>query len=99
LNALVARGVPAERIFGGFEFNGWHFGQRLDTCNAAAARRSGPIGPDAFDCLWGSDRSGSRYEYRTAFTQAPGYDIAETFSFRRWLPWSIQPLYVLRTSQ
>jgi 4-amino-4-deoxy-L-arabinose transferase-like glycosyltransferase len=100
LDALVDRGVPAARIFGGFEFNGWHFGQRLDTCNPAGERRSGQVDQDAFNCLWGVDRGGFRYEYRLAFTQAPpGYVLANEYAFRRWLPWSIQRLYVFRRSE
>jgi hypothetical protein len=100
LDALVDRGVPVARIFGGFEFNGWHFGQRLDTCNPAVERRSGQVDPDAFNCLWGVDGDGFRYEYRLAFDQAPpGYVLAEEYAFRRWLPWGIQPLYVFRRSE
>lgn len=104
LNDLtVQTSVLPEQIYGGFEFNGWHFGNRLETCNPDYARGStgkpstiDAIGWGTFDCLWGENTATFQYSYRLSFVDQPGYLRHRSYQFQRWLPWKNQNLYVLR---
>jgi hypothetical protein len=64
-------GAPVERIFGGFEFNGWYLYERY----AAAAE------PDWAGSFWvDSD------EYTVAFRPLPGHETLGTYPVPQWLP-------------
>ena len=97
LDELTQNGeVPPARIDGGFEFNGWQAGNRLETCAPAFAGYAGrsQVGWDDFTCLWGDPR-GDRV-LAIAFAPQPGYEIANERPYRRWLPWRLDRIYVLR---
>jgi hypothetical protein len=99
LNDLMRRAhVSPNQIGGGFEFNGWHHaGARLEACNPAFKHISNikQIDWGSFSCLWDDP---SR-KYTIAFTPIPGYQLKSRYTFRRWLPWSIQVLYVLQKNK
>ncbi len=97
LNTLMTTAqIPPAQIDGGFEFNGWYFGNRLSQCNPQYQRPAAAAiaGWESFDCLWGKEPD--RYRYTLGFQERPGYTIAQRYSFRRWLPWRIQSIYVLQ---
>ncbi len=99
LNNLTGNSkVLPEQIYGGFEFNGWYFGNQLETCNPSyqSSSESVDIGWGTFDCLWGNDTKAFQYFYRIGFIEQPGYVIDKQYSFKRWLPWRQQDLYVLK---
>jgi hypothetical protein len=75
------------------EFNGWYFGNRIETCNPGFQRSTTNtnVGWGDFSCLWvDADR-----EYTVSFTPKAGYEQQAIYSFRRWLPWREENLYVL----
>jgi hypothetical protein len=76
----------------GFEFNGWHFGHRIEMCNPEFQKTAKPIsaGWVDFACLW-ADR-----EYTVSCVPKLGYQQQTLYPFRRWLPWREEVLYVLR---
>jgi hypothetical protein len=85
--------VLPNQIGGGMEFNGWYFGNRIETCNPEFQRSTTnpKVGWGDFSCLWAdADR-----EYTVSFTPKAGYEQQATYSFRRWLPWREEVLYVL----
>jgi hypothetical protein len=85
--------IPPNQIGGGMEFNGWYFGNRIETCNPdfQLSNTSKAAGWGDFSCLWNnSDR-----EYTVAFIPRPGYEQQAVYPFRRWLPWREEVLYVL----
>jgi hypothetical protein len=85
--------VLPNQIGGGMEFNGWYFGNRIETCNPKFQRSTTNtnVGWGDFSCLWAdADR-----EYTVSFTPKAGYEQQATYSFRRWLPWREEVLYVL----
>lgn len=101
LNDLINNsGVVPEQIYGGFEFNGWYFGNRLEICNPKyqSHAQSLDIRWGAFDCLWGEDTDRFKYLYRIGLIEQSGYVIEQKYSFRRWLPWRKQDLYILKKS-
>jgi hypothetical protein len=75
------------------EFNGWYFGNRIETCNPEFQRSTtNPnVGWGDFSCLWAD----AAREYTVSFTPKAGYKQQATYSFRRWLPWREEVLYVL----
>jgi len=85
--------VLPNQIGGGMEFNGWYFGNRIETCNPEFQRSTTnpKVGWGDFSCLWAD---GDR-EYTVSFTPKAGYEQQATYSFRRWLPWREEVLYVL----
>ncbi|MGG6266019.1 glycosyltransferase family 39 protein [Leptolyngbya sp. AN03gr2] len=100
LNGLVQdKGISPEQINGGFEFNGWHFGNRLETCSSKYRIQPRPkVAAWAdFDCLWATwIETGRKYSYTVSFVPQAGYEIEQQYFFRRWLPWKQEQLYVLR---
>jgi hypothetical protein len=82
--------ISPDKINGGFEFNGWYFGNKMKVCNpdfqGLEAKHSD------FKCLWYNDR----YPYITSYIPETGHDVIATYSFTRWLPFRQQDLYVLR---
>jgi hypothetical protein len=93
-NAMEDDKLEPSQIDGGFEFNGWYFGNKLSTCNAAYAK-TGPstkVGPIDFTCLFENEH----WEYAASYVREPGFGIQAQYSFRRWLPWRDQNLYLLR---
>jgi hypothetical protein len=95
LNALMQESrIPAERVDGGFEFNGWFFGNRLPLCNPEFRNRV-----DVSDRSWG-DFTCVWSPAHTAYIASPapgdGYVIERSHTFTRWLPPGEQKLYVLR---
>ena len=100
LDTLVqVQRISPQQINGGAEFNGWYFGNKLETCNSKYQTQSKPTNPNwgDFDCLWGDEGNSHRnYLYTVGFATKAGYNIAKQYSFRRWLPWRREQLYVLR---
>ncbi len=87
LRALMRdEGIPAARIDGGFEFNGWHFGNRFETCAPDSPKRGRPeaIDGDDFLCLWAEGRRNA--PYAVGFVPEPGAGVVRETPFRRWLP-------------
>jgi hypothetical protein len=87
--------VSPSEIDGGFEFNGWHLGNRFEVCNPEYPDAANPIGADwdDFTCLKLERRD--EYPYTVSFTPKPGYVVEYELTFRGWLPWRQQSLYVL----
>jgi hypothetical protein len=89
------RGVEPGRIDGGFEFNGWYFGQRIEDCAPGRPRPSrGEARWEDFACLEPpvtTDR-----EYRVSFRAATDMSVKDQRSFSRWLPWRRQSVFLLR---
>ncbi|BBD69185.1 hypothetical protein NIES4072_34860 [Nostoc commune NIES-4072] len=86
--------VSPNQINGGFEFNGWYFGNRLEKCNPKyqkSPRDSSGNWAD-FTCLWG----GNNYKYTISLVPQIGYKVEKTYSYRKWLLWSKENLYLLR---
>ena len=100
LNNLIQDAkISAERVDGGAEFNGWYFGNRLETCNSKYQKEPKPTEPkwEDFACLWEGWGGNSRnYLYSVSFAARPGYEIDKQYLFRRWLPWRQEKLYVLK---
>jgi len=97
LNQLLNEpGLSPGEIDGGFEFRGWHFGQRLANCASGGANATDAVNADwdDFRCLWPARRD--EYPFAVGFLPRPGYEVMNEHAFRRWLPWRRQPLYVLR---
>lgn len=90
--------VPPEQIDGGFEFNGWYLGNRLETCNPKYKTEPKPVNADwdTFVCLWGDTNHQFNYKYTIGFKAQPGYIIDKQYSFRRWLPLRDDTLYLLQ---
>jgi Dolichyl-phosphate-mannose-protein mannosyltransferase len=93
-SAMESGKVKPDEIDGGFEFNGWYFGNNLKTCNPAYARNRKPTGVDFIDftCLY----ENKHWRYMMSYTTEAGFVIEAQYSFRRWLPWRNQTLYLLR---
>lgn len=91
---MEQRGITPAQIDGGFEFNGWFFGHRVETCNPTRPDRRVPGWRD-FTCLFNASRDPNRL-YTLAFVPRDGYDVVGQVSFSRWLPRVRQELYVLR---
>jgi hypothetical protein len=87
-------GITPAQIEGGFEFNGWFFGHRVETCNPARLDRKMPGWGD-FTCVFDAWKDPNRL-YSLAFVPRDGYDVVCQVSFTRWLPRVRQELYVLR---
>jgi len=97
-NLMETTQTPPEKIYGGFEFNGWHFGNHLKTCNPNYQSQATSAGVDwgTFDCLWGRDTDTYHYLYTLGFIHPPGYTVESQYTFKRWLPWRDQQIYVLK---
>ncbi|MBV8803204.1 MAG: glycosyltransferase family 39 protein [Gammaproteobacteria bacterium] len=98
-NLVEGSHVSPSYIDGGSEFNGWYFGNRLETCNPSYPDKSKRISADwhDFTCLWGSfGADSSKYIYTVSFVPKTGYTIDRQYTFRRWLPWREQELFVLK---
>lgn len=98
LNDLVTEdGISPSSISGGFEFNGWYLGNRLETCSpdwqGLTAANSGWT---AFTCLWDTEANNASGAYEVAFAPQKGFTVEKTYPFQRWLPWQKGSLYVLR---
>jgi hypothetical protein len=89
--------VPSTRIDGGLEFNGWYFGFRLKTCNPEFREFPG-VSHNwlAFTCLVDPSSRDANRVYQMAFVPKAGFSVVDRSSFRRWLPWSRQDLFVLK---
>lgn len=97
LNTLMAESnIPPQNISGGMEFKGWHLGNTLETCNFDHSFEPTNADWTSFSCLWGNSPNTDVYSYTIAFIPKEGYVIEKTYSFRRWLPWRKESLYVLR---
>ncbi len=85
-------GVPASRIDGGFEFNGWYAEKHPIPFVEYAFTGDGPPIPTDRSWWWVVDA-----EYMVAFGPVDGYRTIATFPYVRWMPgrsnWAI---YVLR---
>ena len=96
LNDLMRESrLSATQIEGGFEFDGWFLGQRLETCAPERTRSASTaaLGWGAFTCLSGT----WNHPYTISFVPRPGYKVVDERSFQRWLPWRREKLYVLKT--
>jgi hypothetical protein len=93
-NAMEDDKLQPSQIDGGFEFNGWYFGNKLSTCNPEYSKTSNPteIGPIDFTCLFENEH----WEYAASYVPEAGFSIEAEYSFRRWLPWRDQNLYLMR---
>jgi hypothetical protein len=94
LNELMQDGkVRPDQIYGGFEFNGWHFGNNLEICNPEfdkSARKS--VNHLDFKCLYDNNR----YQYIVSDVPETGYDVVRYYFVRGWwLPWREHGIYVL----
>jgi hypothetical protein len=91
-NLMQSANVLPNQI-GGWEFNGWHFGNKIEICNPELQKISklSRAGWEDFSCLWhNADR-----EYTVSSVPKPGYQQQTLYTFRRWLPWREEVLYVL----
>jgi hypothetical protein len=95
LNGLMReRHISPGQIDGGFEFNGWHFGNKLETCNPEY-RNGGNLRRvtwDDFRCLTHSNGS----EFIASFVPRNGYVIQKWYVFNWWFPWAEQNIFILR---
>jgi hypothetical protein len=84
--------VGAEAVGGGWDFRGWHFGNRIETCNPdlSSAPAHTPAWAD-FTCL--NDRSAERWVVSDAVR--PGHRVEAEVPFRRWLPPRTERIYLL----
>ena len=93
-NAMEGGKVKPDQIDGGFEFNGWYFGNKLATCNPAynSSVKWGKVEPSDFKCLYDNEH----WQYQISYVPEAGFVAEEQYHFRRWLPWRDQTLYFLR---
>ncbi|MBD2343412.1 ArnT family glycosyltransferase [Anabaena subtropica] len=86
--------ISPHQINGGFEFNGWYFGNRLEICNPEYQQNTQQtsINWGDFTCLWGQ----GEYKYTVSFVPKAAYELEKEYSFKRWLPWRDEKLFVLR---
>lgn len=93
-NTMEDGKVRPDQIDGGFEFNGWYFGNKLTICNPAYKASAGrtKVTPSDFKCLFDNER----WQYRVSYEPEAGFNIEDEYHFRRWLPWRDQTVYVLR---
>ena len=86
--------ITPNQIDGGFEFNGWYFGNNLKTCNLAykISDTRTTVGPIDFKCLYDN----KNWRYKMSYISEAGFVVEKQYHFRRWLPWRDQTLYVLR---
>lgn len=97
LNTLMAESnISPQNISGGIEFNGWYLGNNIETCNPNYSPEQTNVDWTSFTCLWGSLPEDNVDSYTVAFIPKEEYTIQKTYSFRRWLPWRKEFLYVLR---
>ena len=87
-----------EIVDGGFEHRGWHFAQRIETCNPAFDRGAtkGRGAWSDFTCLWNDTRAPRAGEHSFSFVIREGFDAVDECSYRRLLPWMRSTVYVLR---
>jgi hypothetical protein len=87
--------IQPSRINGGFEFNGWQFGNRIEICMGQHADKGVAVEPSAaaFTCLW-SGMPGA--DHSVSFFRDRGSLVVGAEAFDRWLPWHRGRLYVLR---
>lgn len=88
LNSLIEDSkVLPEQIYGGFEFNGWHFANRLETCEPQQSNIDRRVKVDwsSFTCLWGENTGRFKYLYKLRFITESGWMVKQQYSFRRWL--------------
>lgn len=93
-NLMQEYQVTPEEINGGFEFNGWYFGNSLKTCNLDFLKsgKKTNVHLSDFTCLWGQ----GNYQYTVSSVPENLYEVEKQYSFRRWLPWREEKLFVLR---
>jgi hypothetical protein len=92
-NAMENGKLQPNQINGGFEFNGWYFGNELRTCNPEYSNKAQPtrVGPIDFTCLFENEQ----WEYVASYVPEEEFTIEAQYSFRRWLPWKEQSLFIL----
>jgi len=98
LNSAIGQGkIAPDQIDGGFEFNGWYFGNRLATCNPIYSDSIVQINADVLDfkCLYDNEK----WEYKMSYVPEPGFVVEHEYQFKRWLPWGNQHLYLLHKQQ
>lgn len=81
---LIEKQVPPEKIYGGFEFNGWYL------CNHK--NRTSADKYENFTCLWGDENE----DYIIAYRQKKGYQIIKQYSFGPWMPRATGDVLVLQ---
>src|SRR5262249_19617559 len=92
LNSAIEQGkIAPDQIDGGFEFNGWYFGNRLATCNRRYSDSTVQINADVLDfkCLYENEK----WKYKMSYVLEAGFVVEHEFHFKRWLPWRNQHLY------
>jgi hypothetical protein len=86
--------ISPNQINGGFEFNGWYFGNRIEICNPEYQKsaKSTSLNWNDFTCLLGN----ASHQYILAFVPPinDSYNLEGQYSFRSWLPWREQNLYI-----
>jgi hypothetical protein len=95
LNGLMReRHISPSQIDGGFEFNGWYFGNKLEACNPeyGSSGNLRRVTWDDFRCLTDSNKS----EFTVSFVPRDGYVIEKWYVFKWWLPWADQNIFILR---
>jgi hypothetical protein len=82
------------QIGGGFEFNGRYFGSQIETCNPEFQKNLVQTSAswEDFSCFWDD----ANRNYMLSFIPKEGYRPQAVYSFRRWLPWREERLYVLK---
>jgi len=87
--------VSPDQIYGGFEFVGWYFGNKIATCNPVYKKNGGQAYGDLADFKCFSYNYNDHYQYIVSFEPKADYDIKIRYSFSSWLPPRKQDLYVL----
>ena len=77
--------IPAEKIDGGFEFNEWHFSHIYDVWEMTTTI-------DKKGRFWPVDDD----EYIVTVTEIEGYDVYKVFKYRKWLPFGVFSIKVLK---
>jgi hypothetical protein len=91
--ALHELRISPDQINGGFEFEGWYFANRLAICNPQQALTPQRVELEfrSFTCL----EDDPRRQYTISYLPQPGYSVQAQYSFKTWLPWREQRLYLL----
>ena len=88
--------ISPEEIYGGMEFNGWHFGQTLETCNPnyKLDTKQTMVSWGDFSCLWDY----GNHPYIISFSPLDDYQVIKHYPINSLLPFSMRDILVFKKS-